>query len=293
MNFSDKTTLLSLQQKIEELEIFFRNKIIVVAFSGGVDSTVVAELSHRFALRSVAVTADSPTMLPGEVNETIQIAKDRGWEHRVISINELDQENFRANPINRCYYCKTGLSAELHKIAKEINADLIVEGTNVSEASEHRPGLQALKENEIKSPLLLHQIAKSEIRDLARFLGLPNADKPSLACLSSRFPYGTRITPEKLQRVGLAERYILDTYEIKTLRVRDHDGLARIEVAPDERAKLLSIEILDDLHKKLKDLGFSYVTIDCVGYRTGALNEVIDKSILKKSIITSLPVKTE
>ncbi|MFX0066524.1 MAG: ATP-dependent sacrificial sulfur transferase LarE [Candidatus Hermodarchaeota archaeon] len=266
---SDKILKPELRNKLTRLQKYFTGKIVIVAYSGGVDSTVLAELGHRFAKRMIAVTADSPTVLPGEVEEATQIAQNCNWEHRIIRFNELDDANFVANPSNRCYYCKKGLSKELQKIAAEVNADIIVEGTNISEARGHRPGLQALKENSIDSPLLLSELTKEDIRELASFFGLPNADKPSLACLSSRFPTGVIITPEKLRRVGQAERYILDTFHIRVLRVRDHDGLARIEVGPEEREKLLKSEILTDLDRKLRELGYRYVALDCAGYRTG------------------------
>ncbi|MFX0182657.1 MAG: ATP-dependent sacrificial sulfur transferase LarE [Candidatus Hodarchaeota archaeon] len=278
MTVQSETKLIpELQMKLDQLKKYFTDKIVIVAYSGGVDSSVLAEAGYRFAKRMIAITADSPTVLPGEVDEAVQIAKQRNWEHRVIKINELKDEEFVANPHNRCYYCKKGLSKELKKIASEVNADFIVEGTNVSEVKGHRPGLQALKENYIDSPLLLSELTKDEIRELAVYFGLQNADKPSLACLSSRFPTGVRITHKKLRRLGLAERYILDTYNIRVLRVRDHEGLARIEVAPEEREKLLSPEILDDLHRKLKEIGFRYIAIDCAGYRTGSLSEIIQE----------------
>jgi uncharacterized protein len=261
--------------KLTRIKNYFTDKTLIVAYSGGVDSTVLAELGHQFARRMIAVTADSITILPGEVEEAAVIANQRGWEHRIIHIEELKDINFVSNPKNRCYYCKRSLVKELQEIAFEIGADLIVEGTNVSEVSGHRPGLKALKENFIQSPLLIFDLSKGEIRYIARYFGLPNAEKPSLACLSSRFPYGVMITPKKLMRVGLAERYILDTYHVNVLRVRDHDGLARIEVAPEERKKLCNPKILDRLNQKLREFGFTYVSLDCGGYRTGALNEVL------------------
>ncbi|OLS19394.1 MAG: NH(3)-dependent NAD(+) synthetase [Candidatus Heimdallarchaeota archaeon LC_3] len=270
-----------LKSKYNNLLKFFEGKIVVVAFSGGIDSTIVAEIAHRSAKRMVALTADSITVLPGEVDKAKDLAKKQGWEHKIVFINELEDNNFARNPTNRCYYCKAGLSKELNKLFKEIDADIIVEGTNFTEVTgEHRPGLQALKENEIKSPLLEEEFSKDEIRELASILDLPNYDKPSLACLSSRFPYGVEITPDKLKRVGLAERYIIDTYKINSLRVRDHEGLARIEISPNERSKILSISIFDDLNEKLKSLGFTYVSIDCRGYKSGSLNEMITISEL-------------
>lgn len=270
---SDKILKTELRNKLTRLQKYFTDKIVIVAYSGGVDSTVLAEVGHQFAKRMIAVTADSLTVLPGEIEEATQIAQKYNWEHRIVKFNELEDANFVANPSNRCYYCKKGLSKELQKIAAEVNADIIVEGTNISEVRGHRPGLQALKENSIDSPLLLSELTKEDIRELASFFGLPNADKPSLACLSSRFPTGVKITPEKLRRVGQAERYILDTFHVRVVRVRDHDGLARIEVGPEEREKLLKPEILTDLNRKLKELGYRYVALDCAGYRTGSLTE--------------------
>ncbi|MFW9929071.1 MAG: ATP-dependent sacrificial sulfur transferase LarE [Candidatus Thorarchaeota archaeon] len=271
----DNSVNSDLMIKYNNLLDFFKDKTVVVAFSGGVDSSLVAEIAHRSSKRMVALTTNSITVLPGEIEDAIKFAKNQGWEHRVVDINELEDANFSENPVNRCYFCKTGLSTELKKVAEEIHADLIVEGTNFTEITEHRPGLVALKENQISSPLLKEQLSKDDIRSLAQYLGLSTANKPSLACLSSRFPYGVKITPEKLRRVGLAERYIIDTYHINTLRVRDHDGLARIEVAPNEREKLLSTKILDDLNNKLRTFGFNYVSIDCRGYKTGSLNETV------------------
>ena len=276
---SSKTLTPDLQEKLCQFQTFFANKIVVVAYSGGVDSTVVAELAFRYAKRMVALTTDSITILPGEVEKAHNLAIIRGWEHRIVTINELETEDFAKNPTDRCYYCKAGLSEELLKLANEINADIIVEGTNVSEVKGYRPGLRALKEKHIMSPLLELGLTKENIRALARYFDLSNAEKPSLACLSSRFPYGVRITPEKLKRVGQAERYIIDTYHIETLRVRDHDGIARIEVSQDERIKLLKPEILDDIAIKLKSFGFMYITLDCQGYRSGSLNEVIELHI--------------
>ena len=268
-----------LQSKLERIKQFFTNKTVVVAFSGGVDSSVVMELAHRFAKRAIAVTADSITILPGEVDKAKELAESRGYEHKIYQVNELEDENFAKNPSNRCYFCKSGLATVLQKVTSELDADIMVEGTNVTEVTGHRPGLQAIKENHIQSPLLEFGLTKPEIRQVASYYGLSNAEKPSLACLSSRFPTGVRITPEKLRRVGLAERYIIDTYDIKVLRVRDHEGLARIEVAPEERKKLLQEHVLDDLQNKLKEFGFNFVTIDCQGYRSGSLSSQINNSI--------------
>ncbi|MFW9777592.1 MAG: ATP-dependent sacrificial sulfur transferase LarE [Candidatus Heimdallarchaeota archaeon] len=265
----------SLKEKLLEFKEFFEGKSVVIAYSGGVDSSVLAELGYRYAKRMLTVTADSPTVLPGEVEEATLLAEKRKWNHRVIRINELEDPNFVANPIDRCYYCKHGLSEALKTVAEQFKADVIVEGTNFSEVRGHRPGLRALKEHSVNSPLLQGKLTKDDIRQLAHYFGLPNADKPSLACLSSRFPPGERITVKKLQRVGKAERYLMDTYGIRVVRVRDHDGLARVEVAAEEREKLLEGQILDDINQRFKEFGYRYAAIDCGGYRTGSLVQAI------------------
>jgi uncharacterized protein len=190
--------------KLKQLENYFRNKNVLVAYSGGVDSAVLAEIAHRNATRMIAVTADSPTVLPGAVIKATHLAQERDWEHRIITIDELKDENFISNPKNRCYYCKIGLAKVLKEIALKENVDVIVEGTTMSEVKGHRPGLQAITEQLIDSPLYLNKLEKDEVRSLAKHFGLSNAEKPSLACLSSRFPTGVRITREKLKRVGLA-----------------------------------------------------------------------------------------
>ena len=248
------------------------------------------ELAHKYAIRAIAVTSNSITILPGEVEKAHELAMSRGYEHRIYEINELDDENFAKNPTNRCYFCKSGLATVLKNVAEEFDADLMVEGTNITEVTGHRPGLQAIKENHINSPLLEFGLNKAEIREAASYFGLSYAEIPSLACLSSRFPTGVRITPENLRRVGLAERYIIDTYGIKVLRVRDHEGVARIEVAPDERKKLLEDTILDDLDKKLKEFGFTFVSIDCRGYKSGSLSSANAFLESKSQIITELEV---
>lgn len=279
-----------LQSKLKNIQQFFSQKTVVVAFSGGVDSSVVMELAHRYAKRAIAVTTNSITILPGEVEKAHELALSRGFEHKIFEINELEDENFAKNPANRCYFCKSGLATVLKKVAITEKADLMVEGTNITEVSGHRPGFQAIKENQIDSPLLEFGLTKSDIRTIASYFGLENAQKPSLACLSSRFPTGVRITPEKLRRVGLAERYIIDTYDIKVLRVRDHEGLARIEVAPEERKKLLDEHVLDDINQKLKEFGFSFVSIDCQGYKTGSLSSIYSTTANKDQNITEIEI---
>ena len=170
-----------LDTKLTKIQNYFAGKIAVVAFSGGVDSTVVMELAHRYAKRAIAVTANSITILPGEVEKAKTLALSRGYEHKIFEVNELDDENFASNPYNRCYFCKSGLATVLQKVALEVHADIMVEGTNITEVTGHRPGLQAIKENNIQSPLLEFGLTKTEIREVASYFGLSNAEKPSLA----------------------------------------------------------------------------------------------------------------
>ncbi len=268
-----------LVEKINAVKNLFNNKIVVVAYSGGVDSAVVGKLAQLYAKQAYLVTTHSLVTPPGELDIAKKVAKEIGLPHLIFEIDELENENFRKNPINRCYFCKTELSDVLFQVAKKYNADLIVDGTNYSDisGSDHRPGYQAIKEKGIVSPLVLAKITKKEVRELARYWKLSVAEKPSMACLSSRFPYGVELTPEKIKRVAQAELYLRQKLNIKILRVRDHDGLARIEVAPDERSKFFDPTIMDQVYEKFRELGFTYVTLDLKGYRSGALNEVLKK----------------
>lgn len=266
-----------LKEKKEIIKRLFRNKVVIVAYSGGVDSTVLGKFAQLYSKKAYLVTGNSLTVSPGEVKEAKKVAAEIGLEHLVVETDEMDNKDFIKNPVDRCYYCKSELSKMLLKAAKEKDADLIVEGTNYSDivSNDHRPGYKAVSERGIKSPLVEARISKSEIRELAREWNLSIAEKPSMACLSSRFPYGDGITPEKLTRVGEAECYLQDKFGINVLRVRDHNGIARIEIAPSERYKLFEEKKMDEIYMHLTSLGFKYVTLDLKGYRSGALNEVL------------------
>ena len=247
----------------------------LVAFSGGVDSSVLAALAYRaLGDNAFAVTADSQTLAPGELECAKEVAKEIGIRHRVIFYNELDEPEFAKNPADRCYYCKKGLLRELKRLAALHGANVIIEGTSISDLKSHRPGHRAVIEEAVYNPFVDFKVTKEEIREIARKLNLSVADKPSMACLSSRFPYGQAITTEALKRVGAAEAYLRKA-GFGVVRVRDHAGIARIELVPDEMQRFL--EVRDDVVSEFKRLGFSYVTLDLMGFRSGSMDEVLSK----------------
>lgn len=265
MSIDDK-----MQSIIESLK---KRGSALIAFSGGVDSSVLAALAYMaLGDRALAVTADAPTLAPGELEGAKRIAKEIGVRHLVIFYDELEEPEFAKNPVDRCYYCKKGLIRELKKIAQQRGINTIIEGTNFSDLKAHRPGHRAVTEEGIYNPYIEFGVTKEEIRGMARKLKLSIADKPSMACLSSRFPYGQAITREALKRVGEAEAY-LRKMGFDVVRVRDHGGIARIEIMPDEMAQFL--EIRDAVASELKRLGFAYVTLDVLGFRSGSMDEVL------------------
>ena len=262
--------------KYEELKRYIKDKGtggVVIAFSGGVDSSTLAAVSHSvLGEKVVAATADSPTYTPEELEDAKRTAKEIGIKLIVVKTNELSNEHFIKNPENRCYYCKKELLKRLQEVANELGFKAVFEGTNFSDLNGHRPGFKAVQEMEnVYSPWAATRFTKKEIRAIAQELGLSVTDKPANACLASRIPYHESITAEKLMRISKAEQLIRKLTGATQVRVRDHNGLARIEVTKDERKLFCSDEVLDEIVKNLKSAGFKYVTIDIEGYRTGSM----------------------
>ena len=263
-----------LEDKLENLiEIIKSLESVVIAFSGGVDSTLLAKVALDVLRdRVIAVTARSETYTKSELEDAIELAKMIGIRHEVIVSEELDIPEFSHNPANRCYYCKKELLKKLKEIAETYGFKNVIEGANFDDTDDYRPGMMAVEEMGVSSPLKEAKLTKSEIRDLSKRFGLPTWDKPSAACLASRFPYGSEITREKLNVIGEAEAF-LKSLGIRQLRVRHHDQIARIEVA--EKDMDILIQNRQQIVSKLKELGFKYVTMDLQGYRTGSMNEVL------------------
>ena len=245
---------------------------VVVAYSGGVDSAYLACIASRtLGERAVAVTADSPSYPERHRALAIRIAKEFGLRHEIIHTSELERPEYRANPANRCYYCKHELYTHLSRIAAA-RESVVVDGNNADDRGDYRPGRQAAREFGVRSPLDEVDLTKDEIRELSRRAGLPTWDEPASACLSSRIPYHTEVTDEKLRTIEQAEN-ALRALGFRVFRVRHHDDLARVEIARSEMARALEPEINAAITRELKAAGYRYVTLDLQGYRMGSLNE--------------------
>ncbi len=250
----------------------------LIAFSGGVDSTLVAKVAAmELGERALAITADSPSIPQSELEDARLVAGEIGVRHRVVKTQELENPQYLANASNRCYFCKDELMNVLSKVQKEENLAVILDGTNADDLHGHRPGFRAMKEHGSRSPLAELGIAKVEVRRIATELGLSVAEKPAMACLSSRIEYGQAITLESLNRVGEAEAYIKSVVNVRELRVRVHGSVARIEVGKEERRLFFDEKLMDMIHTKLRDLGFAYVAFDLQGYRSGSLNLILSQ----------------
>ena len=248
---------------------------VAVAFSSGVDSTFLLKVAKDvLGDKAIAITASSCSFPKREQNEAKAFCEKEGIRQIVVVSEELSIDGFRENPVNRCYLCKHELFSKMLEVAKTNGISYIVEGSNVDDNGDYRPGLQAVAELGIKSPLRYAGLTKEEIRLLSKEMGLPTWDKPSFACLASRFVYGETITEEKLSMVDKAEQLLLDL-GFHQVRVRIHGDIARIEVLPEELHRLVEEEIRNSVTVTFKELGFSYVTMDLTGYRTGSMNETI------------------
>jgi len=250
---------------------------VAVAFSAGVDSTVVAKAAQlACGDGAVAVTASSASLATGELDESVRLAEQIGIRHQVIETAEFANPDYLSNPSNRCFFCKTELYSQLDRVLPELNVDVVVNGANLDDQGDHRPGMIAAAEHSVRSPLIEAGLTKQDVRDLARHWELPVWDKPAMPCLSSRIAYGVEVTPERVRRIDLAEQFLAELLETRELRVRLESGeLARIEVPLSELPKLTSPGVSEGVASKLRELGFLFVTLDLEGFRSGSLNAVL------------------
>jgi uncharacterized protein len=271
-------------QRLRELEaIVAPYGSALVAFSGGVDSSLALAIAAR-ALpkeRVLAVTSNNETYLPSELDLAREFADSLGVTQLIVNTRELDNPDYASNPANRCYFCKSTLYSDLRRIAEERGYACVVDGANADDEGDYRPGRKAAKELQVVSPLSIARVSKAEVRELAKHLGLPSWDKPALACLSSRFPYGQEITPEKLAQVARAEEF-LRSRGYRQVRVRHHGEIARLEVGSEEMEQAFGER--EEISAELKAAGFLYVTLDLVGYTPGSLNAALKQPGKRKTL---------
>ncbi|MBU4561027.1 ATP-dependent sacrificial sulfur transferase LarE [bacterium] len=261
--------------KLEKLKKILSNmESVLFAYSGGVDSTLLLKMAKdTLGERVLAVTADSLTYPSSEFKAAKEMTERLKVGHIIIKTKELSDPNFFYNPLNRCYWCKKELFSQLSTIAKKNGMNYILDGTNYDDRRDFRPGRRAAREFGVRSPLAEARLTKREIRQLSKELDLSTWDKPAFACLASRFPYGTKITRENLKKIDEAERFLCGLGIKGSLRVRHHGSIARIEVPKENLSKLLKLR--DKIASKFKELGYTYVTLDLEGYRTGSMNEPV------------------
>ncbi|WHH61695.1 ATP-dependent sacrificial sulfur transferase LarE [Petroclostridium sp. X23] len=251
---------------------------LCVAFSGGVDSTFLLAAAHQvLENKAMAVTVRSSMYTQREFNEAKSFAESLGVKHIIMDANEYNIKEFVDNTKDRCYFCKHAIFSMIKEAATNNNILYVADGSNIDDNDDFRPGMRAIKELKVVSPLKEAQLKKEEVRQLSKQMDLPTWDKPSFACLASRIPYGTKITKEKLEMVEQGEMYLIDL-GFRQFRVRHHGEIARIEVLPEDRKRFFSEGLLDEVVREFKQIGFNYVTLDLEGYRTGSMNEILTEA---------------
>lgn len=271
---------MSLIAKEERLRELFRGlESVIVAYSGGVDSSYVAYVANdELGARAVCITGQSAS-LPSYQNAEIEsVVKNFGFHHEIINTDELALPGYRANNGDRCYFCKDELYGKLESVARSRGIEYIVDGSTMDDLEDYRPGRQAAKQHAVRSPLIEVGLNKNEVRELSRRAMLPTWDKPASPCLSSRIAYGTTVTIERLQKVDRGEE-ILREFGFREFRVRHHDTLVRLEISPAEMDRVLQKEVIDQLATRFRELGFKYVTLDLHGFRSGSMNEALPITI--------------
>ena len=265
-----------LNKRVDLVDILSKMDRVIIAYSGGVDSAFLAAVANEvLGNNALSVTAVSPSLAPSELEEAHSLAQDLGLNYRTINTNEIDREDYSANNPDRCFFCKDELYSHLIKFCGEENYNFVVNGTNVDDLGDYRPGLDAATQYGVRSPLVEANLEKKDIRVLSREMGLPTWDKPAQACLSSRIPYGTMVTVEALTTIAKAEKYLREK-GFKQLRVRHHENIARIEISADDFDVLTSEPLRTEVPSYFKSLGYSYVTLDLEGFRSGSLNEILN-----------------
>ena len=261
-------------KKYQDLLDWFSNKnSVLISLSGGVDSALVAYAAfEKIGKHAIAVTADYKTLAQDELDSAKKIVHEIGIKHMIISYDELENENFVKNDKNRCFYCRDELSEKLLILSKQLGTEVIVDGTHTDDLGDYRPGIEALHKNGIRSPLLETNFTKQDIRDQTKIIGLSIYDRPSNSCLASRIPWGQRVTAERLARVEMGELIIKQSIDTKQVRVRDLDGIAKIEVDIDKIPLLRDNQKIEEISEKLQMLGFSSVQVDYDGYMPGNVN---------------------